>query len=241
MFSKSSTRMGRPISIAAGLIIALIMGASAYASKGLVQDRRVSLAQAQEMATHAQSDSGFPVVVNERVLKQLNRFIGTPEGRDFMRASLARMETYKGLVGHSLQKYGMPNEIMAVPLIESGYQNLGEREDSKSHSAGLWQFIPSTARIYGLRVDGQKDERLDPTLNTDAALRYLQANHLRFGDWQLSALAYNMGERALQSAIEAVGSRDAWTVVNKGYENDKDYLAKLMAAILIMRNPESVQ
>lgn len=241
MFSESSTKIGRSTSIAVGVIIAFIMGATAYASNGLVQDRRVNMTQAKVMAARAQTESGFTVVVNDLVLKQLNRYIGTPEGREFMRDSLARMETYKVLVGDYLKKYGVPAEIMAVPIIESGYQNLTEKHNQSMKAAGIWQFIPETARNYGLRVDRKTDERLDVNLLTDAAMRYLQSNHLRFKDWQLSALAYNMGEDAVQKGMDALGSRDAWTLIRNGYEGDKDYLPKLMAAILIMRNPDSVQ
>ncbi|MFN8943894.1 MAG: M56 family metallopeptidase, partial [Pseudobdellovibrionaceae bacterium] len=191
MLSKSSNKVDWKISFSIGLIIASIMGATAFASKGLVQDRRVSMSQANAMAIRAQSETGFPVVVNDLVLKQLNRYIGTPEGREFMRDSLARMENYKVTVGEHLQKYGVPIEVMAVPIIESGYQNLTEASNPSMKAAGLWQFIPQTARNYGLRVDGQKDERLDVNLLTDAAMRYLQSNNLRFKDWHLSALAYN--------------------------------------------------
>ena len=82
---------------------------------------------------------------------------------------------------------------------------------------------------------------MDVPLSTDAAIRYLQSNYLRFKDWHLSALAYNMGENAVQRAMDTMKSRDAWTLIRNGHEGDKDYLPRLMAAILIMRNPESVQ
>ncbi len=241
MLSKSSNRIRKSISVSVGVLLVSIMGATAFASKGLVQDRRVNMAQAKAMAVRAQSETGFPVVVNDLVLKQLNRYIGTPEGREFMRDSLARMENYKVTVSEHLQKYGLPLEIMAVPITESGYQNLTENHNSSVKAAGIWQFIPGTARNYGLRVDSQKDERLDVGLNTDAAMRYLQSNNLRFKNWHLSVLAYNMGENAVQKGMNALGSRDAWTLIRNGYEGDKDYLPKVMAAILIMRNPESVQ
>lgn len=241
MFSESSTKIGRSISVAVGLLIASIMGVTAYASNGLVQDRRVNMAQAKAMAVRAQGETGFPVVVNDLVLKQLNRYIGTPEGREFMRDSLARMENYKVLVDDYLKKYDVPVEIMAVPIIESGYQNLTEKSNSSMKAAGIWQFIPQTARNYGLRVDSKIDERLDVSLLTDAAMRYLQSNNLRFKDWQLSALSFNMGENAVQKRMNDLGSRDAWELIRNGYEGDKDYLPKLMAAILIMRNPDSVQ
>lgn len=241
MFSESSSKISKSISVAVGLLIATIMGATAYAANGLVQDRRVTMNQAKEMAVQAQNGTEFPVVVNDLVLKQLNRYIGTPEGREFMRDSLARMENHKVVVGEALKKYGVPVEIMAVPIIESGYQNLSEQSNRSVKAAGIWQFIRQTARNYGLRVNEKVDDRLDISLLTDAAMRYLQANNLRFNDWHLSALAFNMGEGNVQKAMETTGSRDAWTLIRAGHQGDKDYLPKLMAAILIMKNPESVR
>ncbi len=242
MLEKSSTRIGRSISVSVGVLIASVMAATAFASNGLVQDRRVNLAQAKAMALRAQNQTGFPVVVNDLVLKQLNRYIGTPEGREFMRASLARLQNYKVTIGGIIKKYGAPEEIIALPITESGYQNLTSEQSGNSvKAAGLWQFIPSTARNFGLKVDGKTDERLDVELNTDAAMRYLTSNYLRFKDWQLSVLAYNMGEDAVQKGIDATRSRDAWTLIRNGYEGDKDYLPKVMAAILIMQNPDSVE
>jgi len=240
MFSTKSVRLGRSISVVFGVILAITLSASALASRGLVQDRRVTLAQAKDMASKAQSDSGFPIVINDLVLTELNRFVGTPEGREYIRTALQRMETYRSTVGLYLQKYGVPQEIMAVPIVESGYQNLAQRH-SGGHGAGLWQFIPSTAHNFGLEVDHSRDERLEIGANTDAAMRYLQMNNLRFKDWALSLMAYNMGEKVLQHAIDVTGSRDAWTLVRRGYEGDHAYLARVVAAALIMKNPEVVQ
>lgn len=248
MLTKSSNRIGRSanmrIGVSVGVLIASIMGATAFASKGLVQDRRVNIIQAKAMAVRAQSETGFPVVVNDLVLKQLNRYIGTPEGRELMRDSLGRMENYKVLVRDQIQKYGLPEELMAMPLIESGYQNLPESKNSAWptwKAAGVWQFIRETARNYGLVVNEKRDDRLNVDLLTDAAMRYLQSNNLRFKDWHLATLAYNMGENAVQKGLDASGTRDAWVLIRNGHEGDKDYLPKLMAAILIMRNPDSVE
>jgi membrane-bound lytic murein transglycosylase D len=129
---------------------------------------------------------------------------------------------------------------MAIPIVESGYENL-EQAHNKYQSAGIWQFIPRTARAYGLRVDAVADERLDPVLLTDAAARLLQAEHFSLGDWQLAALAYNMGGARVQKAIETTGSRDAWVLVRAGAEGDKGYLARLSAAALIMANPALIE
>src|SRR5262249_19975909 len=139
-------------------------------------------------------------------------------------------------------KYRVPAELMALPIIESGYQNLTEEQSHTSmRAAGIWQFIPSTARNYGLRVDDTKDERLDTSILTDAAMRYLLSNRLLFRAWELPVMAYNMAEASVQKGIDATGSRDAWTLIRNYYEGDKGYLAKLMAAVLIMKNPSTVE
>jgi hypothetical protein len=241
MFAKSTRTVGRTLVVAVACGIVSLMVGMTVAAKGLVQDRRVTLGQARTMAAKIQSESGFPIVINDLVLKQLNRYIGTPEGREFMRESLTRMDAYKATVGSFLQKYNVPMELMALPLIESGYRNLTESQGNYMKTAGLWQFIPSTARNFGLRIDATKDERLDIGIGTDAAMRLLLSTKLRFGDWPLAVLAYNMGDQNVQKAMNALGTRDAWTLIRNGFEGDKDYLPKLIAAILIMKSPESVE
>ncbi|MGZ3818802.1 MAG: transglycosylase SLT domain-containing protein, partial [Bdellovibrio sp.] len=109
----------------------------------------------------------------------------------------------------------------------------------KSWGAGLWMFIESTARNYGLRVDSVVDERLNPEILTDAAMRYISANYSRFKDYQLAMMGYNIGENKVQEGINKLGSRDAWYLTRNGYEGDK-YLARVMAAVLIMKNPDLV-
>jgi hypothetical protein len=146
------------------------------------------------------------------------------------------MEDYRKGIEAKLAQYGVPEEFLAIPLVESGYQNLKQSENI-GWGAGIWMFIESTARNYGLRVDDTMDERLDVDLLTDAAMRYLMANKLRFNDWQLAVLAYNMGEAKLQEAINETGSRDAWDIIGAGYNYDNNYYARIMAAIIIMKNP----
>ena len=236
MFSQTKPKTKRSMRALILVIMASLLTTVSYASKGFIQDRRVTMSEALEYGKRAQDGSAFPIVVNERVLKQLNRYIGTPEGREFMRKSLVRMENYKEMVRDKLSEYGTPVELMAIPLVESGYQNLAPQYN-KVKAAGLWQFIASTARIYGLRVDQQVDERMQPEILTDAAMRYLLSNRLRFKDWQLSVLAYNVGESAVQKGIDKLGSKNPWDLIENGIENDTDYLPRVMAAIIIMKNP----
>ncbi|MEK7357044.1 MAG: M56 and MltD domain-containing protein, partial [Bdellovibrionota bacterium] len=236
-----SRKMKFGIVKATAAAIAIAMTGVALASQGLVQDRRVSMNEARKMLANAKAQADFPIVLNEAVLKQLNRYVGTPDGREFMRSALVRLESHRAVVQAKLTEYDVPTELIAVPITESGYKNMSEGESATSmRSAGLWQFIPSTARNYGLKVDATRDERLDVAMATDAALRYLESNHLRFRDWHLALLAYNMGENRVQRAMTATGAKDAWTLIRLGHEGDKDYLPKMMAAILIMKNPEYV-
>jgi hypothetical protein len=214
------------------------MAAVSFASQGLVGDRRITLEEAIKMAENVEGDMSFPVVVNDSVLMQLNSYLGTPDGRTFMRRALSRMETHLEIMEGKLSEYGAPKALMAVPIVESGYKNIAQ---GSQMGAGLWQFIPSTAKHYGLRVDDKLDERLDVEIETDAAIRYLMANNFRFRDWGLSLLAYNAGGKTVQNGIDATGSRDPWALIRAGYENDKGYLSKVFAAIIIMYNPSLLE
>jgi membrane-bound lytic murein transglycosylase D len=129
---------------------------------------------------------------------------------------------------------------MALPIMESGYQNLPQSRFPQ-HAAGVWQFVPQTARNFGLRVDTTIDERLDVKKATDAACRYLGALFLRFQDWELSVLAYNAGENKVQEGIAKTHSRNAWTLIEQGFAGDEDYLAKIEAAILIRMHPSILE
>jgi hypothetical protein len=214
-----------------GTAIAFSVGGAAYASRGVVRDRRVSLEEARHML-QALPPSKFPITLNDAVLGQLNRYIGTPDGRAYMRESLARMQTYRRGISAKIVEYGLPEELMAIPITESGYRNFKHR-----HAAGLWMFIEETARNFDLRVDDQVDERLEVDLETDAAMRLLGADYLRFKDWGLALLAYNTGETKVQRGIDATGARDVWKLLDAGFGGDKDYIAAVMAAALILRNP----
>lgn len=208
----------------------------AYASQAVVRDSRITLRQAEDMADSVSRDTDFPIVVNERVVEQLNRYLSTPDGREFIRASLERMQAMRPMLERKAKDYGAPLELLAVPIVESGYRNLSER-GNRVRSAGIWQFIPQTARNYGMRVDDTIDERLNVDKQTSGAFRYLGSSKLRFEDWLLALIAYNWGENNVQDAIEETGSRDAFVLSEKANKGDPNYLAKVMAAVLILKNP----
>ncbi len=216
-----------------------LMGFTAYAAGDLVKDRRITMEQMQKLAKSTKTSEDFPLVVNDLVLKWLNYYVGTTGGREKTRETLTRMHRYEGMMKKFMTIYGVPEELLAVPFIEAGYKNLPPKANPV-RAAGLWQFIASTATRYGLEVSTQVDERLIPDLATDAAIRYLLSNRLRFNNWPLGAIAYNYGEASLQKAIErAGGSKDAWVVIRDGIDSteSRHYLPKLIAAILIIKNP----
>lgn len=240
-----------------GAVLVLMLGTT-VAFCATIQDRRITPEVAQQMLAAmtqrgefivapqrvllAAVDPGddFPLTVNGRVVEQLNCLLGTPDGRVFMRTSLQRMQEHEALIVGALAQYGLPAELMAVPLVESGYRNLAN-DGHPRHGAGLWMFIEPTAREFGLTVDASTDERLDVALETDAAMRMFDRLYERFGDWGLALLAFNAGERLVEQAMYATGSRDVWQIVDRGYENDPDYVARVTAVLLIMKNPTALE
>lgn len=239
MLSKQKRYLNWPFSVFIGIMTFLFMVTVAWASQGLVQDRRVTLKDAENLAQVA-GQGGFPITINEEVVRELNRFVGTPDGREFIKNALLRMENYRSLVTRKIDEYNLPRELMALPIVESGYQNLPQ-SPRPMHSAGVWQFTPQTARNYGMRVDVKVDERLNVERATDAACRYLGALNLRFQNWELAILAYNAGEHKVQAGKNHTGSANAWAIINAGYGGDSGYLPRMIAAILIMNSPSIVE
>ena len=214
--------------------------ALSFASPGISKLQHVSFEMAQKLAKNIPSaESPLPVDLNDGVLTQLNNYLGMPGGCAHMQDAMDRMEEHRDIIEKKLAEYGAPKVLLAIPLVESGYRNLPQAKNGKG--AGVWQFIQTTANHYGLRVDGQVDERLDVMSETDAAIRYLMANYLRFRDWGLALLAYNTGASQVQKGIDATGSRDPWVLIREGYENDKDYLSKVVATLIIMHNPSVLE
>jgi beta-lactamase regulating signal transducer with metallopeptidase domain len=222
---------------------ASVLGAAAFGtavgSQGLIHDGRVSMTQAEALFAVAKARSGFPSTLNEQVLAELNRYLGTPEGRSFTQNSLNRMDDHLDIVRPLFRSVQAPVELMAVPFVESGWRNRTHNGNPR-HGAGLWMFIEPTAERFGLTVNTNLDERLDVQKSTVAALALLNENYERFESWELSLLAYNSGEERVQHAIETHGTRDPWLLVQAGVENEKGYLARIMAAVIILANRQKL-
>jgi membrane-bound lytic murein transglycosylase D len=224
-----------------GVLALGLTQAAAYAARGSKARDPISMVEAIKLAEAASSDD-FAVVMNEDVLARLNLIVTDPGRAKFHRESLVRMAEFKEFISGEIERYKHPKQLLAVPLIESGYRNLPEKEHQLPRmtiqSAGLWQFIRQTARNYGLRVGGKVYDRQDVKLSTDAAMRYLARNHDEFKHWYLSLAAYNQGEGFVRNAIAKGGTRDAFKLIEQGHLGD--YLVHLMAAAIVVAHPELV-
>lgn len=133
-----------------------------------------------------------------------------------------------------LAKHGVPPEFLYLAMAES---NFSTRAYSKKRASGLWQFMPATGKIYGLKIDEYVDERRDLIKSTEAAAKYLSQLHKRFGKWYLAAIAYNCGGGRLNNAIKKAGSDELSVLLDpkKRYipRESRFYIRKIVALAMI--------
>jgi len=146
-----------------------------------------------------------------------------------VRRAVARVMELKQVLAPILQDEGVPSEIAAIVLVESGGQPAAL---SPKGARGIWQFMPDTARRFGLTINSETDERLDITKSTRAAARYLHDLHAGFGDWSLALAAYNAGEVAVRNAVLRSGSSDFAVLSSKGFipAETRAYVPAVIAA-----------
>lgn len=152
--------------------------------------------------------------------------------------TLTRAEPYLYFVLEEIEKRQMPTEIALLPLIESAYQPLAQSDQG---AAGMWQFIPSTGRNFGLKQTFWYDGRRDVIASTNAALNYLQKLNTDFeGDWLLTLAAYNAGEGAVQRALKknqrARKSTDFWSLDLP--KETKAYIPRLLGITALVAAPD---
>jgi len=183
-----------------------------------------------------QTPTGFAIPDRPEVSGVLDEFCGL-RSRSFAEA-LRRGERYLPMIRSILAEKGLPEELAYVALVESSFQ---PHARSSADAVGLWQFIESTARASGLRVDWWVDERLDPEAATRAAARHLDELFARFGDWDLALAAYNAGPNGVDRALARQEAGGFWTLVEAGAlrAETRRYVPKFYAAIQVARDPEA--
>jgi FOG: LysM repeat len=135
---------------------------------------------------------------------------------------------------------GLPIELTRLPFIESSF-NIDAY--SKARAGGIWQFIPSSARIYNLRIDEVVDERRDPLFSTEAAVRHLRDDYALLGSWPLAITAYNHGRAGVARAVQEVGSKNIVTII-RNYRSrtfgfaSQNFYAEFLAALDIYEDAE---
>ena len=198
---------------------------------GLSSHEKYSL----EQAGIDPSKYDFPIALNKQVLYYLELFQG--KQRNYFTQWLARSTAYRPFIEAELKKAGLPRDLVFLAMIESGYNPSAY---SPADACGLWQFLEGTGRDFGLKVDPWVDERREPEKATKAAIRYLSRLHAQFDDWYLAVAAYNAGEGRIDNAITTYNTKDFWEIAaSEGiFLETKRYVPKLIAAIIIGRNPE---
>lgn len=168
---------------------------------------------------------------NREVRNEIKEY--THSARRASETLIGKTSMYFQMIDDSLLKYNLPRELKYMTIIESGCDI---KVISPAGAVGLWQFMPMTARKYGLVIDNYVDERCDPYKATSAAMKYLSDLYGRFGDWTLAIAAYNCGEGTMQKAMRKTRSKDFWTVRKALPKETQRYIPKFIAASYLMDN-----
>jgi membrane-bound lytic murein transglycosylase D len=178
----------------------------------------------------------FPVRLDRRVVEYLHFYRDTEKGRAILQVWARKVGRYTAPMIAELAKAGLPRDLVWLSLIESGHN---PTIYSAAGAAGIWQFIPDSARMYGLTVDKWVDERLDPLRSTQAAGKYLSDLYQRFGSWELAMAAYNMGHGGLMRSVVKYNSNDFWKLSTLEAALPWEtvlYVPKVFALAIVMNN-----
>ncbi|MBR5256383.1 MAG: transglycosylase SLT domain-containing protein [Bacteroidales bacterium] len=186
--------------------------------------------------------SGVPDQVLIERLERMNSFIRLPYNetvKNYMVLYSEKMPTrmsqmlglaqyYMPIFEEAFRKYGLPLELKYMAIIESALNPVAV---SRVGATGMWQFMHSTARNYGLRIDSYIDDRMDPVASVDAAARYLRDAYRIFGDWSLAISSYNCGSGNVNKAIKRAGRRDFWSIYPYLPRETRGYVPAMVGAM----------
>lgn len=180
-------------------------------------------------------ESDIPLTLNSKVEYFISYFQSS--GKKAFSKWLSRSERYIPMMKEVLKKEGLPEDLVYLAMIESGFS---PHAYSVASAVGPWQFISGTGKRYSLRIDSWVDERRDPLKSTVAAALYLKELYSLFNkNWYLAAAGYNAGENKILRAIDMYKTRDFWEMSQGSYlkRETKDYVPKLVAAAIIAKDP----
>jgi len=192
--------------------------------------RTKAMAEADIKNTH----SDLPLMMTDQVAGFISYF--SNRGRGVFERALARSGRYRDMMLPILKQEGVPQDLIYLAQAESGFHPLAV---SRAGARGIWQFMGSRARGYGLSHNQYVDDRQDPEKSTRAAARHLKDLYNQFGDWYLAMAAYNSGPGTVQAAVKRTGYADFWELYNRNVlpKETKNYVPIILAVTIMAKNP----
>lgn len=168
------------------------------------------------------------------VQRELDRYMA--HDRMTVLRVLNRHSEHVEQLGKLFEEEGVPSELLSVAAVESQFN---PEAKSPAGARGMWQFMRSTAQVYGLKISGRKDERTDPLLSTIAAARHLRDLFLNYNDWHLALAAYNAGIGSINRVLARRGESDFWDLARSGDipRETTRFVPKVIALSLIVSDP----
>jgi membrane-bound lytic murein transglycosylase D len=190
-------------------------------------------AKAEADVRHTRSD--LPLMMTDQVAGFISYF--SNRGRGILERALARSGRYREMMLPILKQEGIPQDLIYLAQAESGFHPLAV---SRVGARGIWQFMGSRARGYGLSHNIYVDDRQDPEKSTRAAARHLKDLYNQFGDWYLAMAAYNSGPGTVQAAVKRTGYADFWELYNRNVlpRETKNYVPIILAVTIMAKNPK---
>jgi membrane-bound lytic murein transglycosylase D len=186
-------------------------------------------AQAEIKSTH----SDLPLMMTDQVAGYISYF--SNRGRGTFERAFARSGRYHDMIVSILKQEGVPQDLIYLAQAESGFH---PQAVSRAGARGIWQFMGSRARGYGLEHSLWVDDRQDPEKSTRAAARHLKDLYAQFGDWYLAMAAYNSGPGTVQAAVKRTGYADFWELYRRNVlpKETRNYVPIILAMTIVTKN-----
>ncbi len=178
--------------------------------------------------------SDLPLMMTDQVAGYIAYF--SNRGRGVFERAYARSGRYHDMIVSTLKQEGVPQDLIYLAQAESGFHPLAV---SRVGARGIWQFMASRGRGYGLNHSMWVDDRQDPEKSTRAAAHHLKDLYNQFGDWYLAMAAYNSGPGTVQAAVKRTGYADFWELYNRNVlpKETKNYVPIILAVTIMAKNP----